>query len=308
MNCTLEKIRLELKVNWKISRNESLYKENFILKCGEYASEVAPNIRYGESCERIEKEFSEFQANPKYVSPEWCNSFKNAVNNLLLKMRTQGQIYQELSLNPVKKIITSFSIPIMDVTQLKDYLKRNEQFGIYKLKVAGLEHIALLKELSSLTDKKIRVDGNEGFKSLDEYLQFEKQTEGMNIEFIEQPFASSMIETYQKLKPISRYEIIADESVETDFCEKLFATKFHGVNIKLMKAGGIENGRQLLLKAKQQGLKTMIGCMIESSLGISEAFYLAELCDYFDLDGSLLISNDPYQNLLSLDGEYLCLN
>ncbi len=313
MNYQLEKIKINLKVNWKIARNQSLFKENFILSSGEFASEVAPNIRYGETAKRIEKEFKDFVNNEYKLKESYCNSFKNAVVNLELKRASQGKIEIHLNLPEIKKIKTSFSIPIMEVSELEHYLASHPHLGIYKLKVGGLHDLPLLEKLHELTSAslrgaRIRVDANEGFSSLASYLEFEQKIKHMNIEFIEQPFKASMVDEYIKLKPKSHFEIIADESVEDEFDAELFSKMFHGINVKLMKAGGIIRAKYILEQAKDHGLKTMLGCMIETSLGISEAFVLASLCDYFDLDGSLLISNDPYADLLFISSDqYLCL-
>jgi glutamate racemase len=299
MKLSLKKVKLELKVNWKISRNESLYKENFILSNGEFESEIAPNIRYNESVDRIEKEFIELvNSNVLKVQSHWCNSFKNAVANLELKVKSSGDLFTYLNITKQNFVITSFSIPMMDIKEVKSYLANNNEFESYKLKLCGLHDLPLLKEVVSNTSKKIRIDANEGFLSLENYLEFEDQIKDMNIEFIEQPFKSSMKDEYKKLKVISKFEIIADESVEEDFDGEEFSQMFHGINVKLMKAGGIENSKYLLDKARSYGLKTMIGCMIETSLGISEAMVLGPLADYVDLDGALLIKNDPYSDIL----------
>ncbi|MFT6633410.1 MAG: glutamate racemase [Bacteriovoracaceae bacterium] len=307
MSYQLKKMKLELRVNWKISRNESLFKDNFILTYNGFESEVAPNIRYGETVERIEKEFQELLVKPGVVQSTWCNSFQNAVNNVFLKEQANGDIYSFLKLKKLQKVKTSFSIPMMEVGEIEKYLAANKQFQIYKLKISGLKDFPLLDEVCKNTTSSIRIDANEGFSSLEEYLKFEKLIENLNIEFIEQPFKSSMEEDYRKLKSISKFPIIADESIEDDFDGELFALMFHGINVKLMKAGGIHYGLRLIKKGRAYGLKTMIGCMIESSLGISEAYTLASLCDYCDLDGALLTSNDPYRDLFDLEDGYLKL-
>ncbi len=306
MSFSLKKIKLDLKVNWKISRNEFLFKENYILERNGYESEIAANIRYGENPERIEAEFLDL-SNTNNYNPLWCNSFKNAYNNVVLKEKAEGDIYNFLKIEQMPRVLTSYSIPMMDLDDVGEYIEQNAGFESYKLKIANLSDLVLLEEVCQHTNKKIRIDANEGFKSLDNYLEFEKRMSHYNIEFIEQPFSSLMIKEYQALKPISKFEIIADESVESDFDIELFQSKFHGINVKLMKAGGIENGKYLLEKAKQAGFKTMIGCMIESSLGISEAYALASLCDYCDLDGALLTTNDPFKDLLNCEGSYLSL-
>lgn len=307
MQYELEKINLELKVNWKISRNESRHKENFILKLGEFSSEIAPNIRYDETPKLIESHFKELLKASK-MQFHWCSSFQSAVNNVLLKRDFNGDLFKALKLNRVDNIPTSFSIPIMEPAEVADYLKKNSEFHVYKLKVCDQSAVELLKEVVKHTDKPIRIDANEGFYSLEDYLKFENEIQDFNIQFIEQPFPTHMVEGYQQLKPQSKFEIIADESVLLDFNGEKFQSMFHGINVKVMKARGLGNSKKLLVKAKEFGLKTMIGCMIESSLAISEAMHLAELCDYVDLDGSLLVSNDPYSNLIKLDNGLLSLS
>lgn len=308
MNFELKKIKLELKVNWKISRNASLYKENFILNYNGFESEIAPNIRYGETPARIQKEFEELKQCKGKIQEHWCNSFKNAVNNVYIKSQSGNDIYSFFNVKKPQEVLTSFSIPIMDINEIESYLNLNNQFDVYKLKITGLENLDEIKEIFRVKKTKLRIDANEGFKSLEEYLEFQEQIKDFNIEFIEQPFSASMVDEYIKLKPQSYFPVIADESVEDDFDGELFTLQFHGINVKLMKAGGLQYAKRLLDKARAYGLKTMIGCMIESSLGISEAYALASLCDYCDLDGALLTKNDPYAYLLNLDKGKLALN
>lgn len=308
MSYQLKKIRLDLKVNWKISRNESFYKENYILACDGYESEIAPNIRYGETAERIEKEFSEFKNNPDTIAEYWCNSFKNAVVNLDLKRRYKGNLEQALGLTIPQNVLTSYSIPIVAIDRIEEYLELNSQYDIYKIKVDETNALQIINQVSRFTDKKLRVDANEGFSSLDSYLDFEREIQNKNIEFIEQPFKVSMEEEYKTLKPLSIFPIIADESVENSMDINKIKEQFHGVNIKLMKAGGLRNAKELLLMAKSNSMKTMVGCMIESSLGISEALVLTSLCDYCDLDGAILTKNDPYKDLINYQKSYLSLN
>jgi len=306
MNYELEKLILGLKVSWNISRNESLFKENFILKLEDYKSEVAPNIRYGEDPKLIEKNFKEL-LKAKEMNYIWCNSFQNAINNVLLKQKFNNDLSKALDLPAPGAVTTSFSIPIMDNKNVAAYLEENKQFKIFKLKVKDLSSLSLLDEVVKHTDKPIRIDANEGFKSLAEYHEFEKRIENYNIEFIEQPFATGMVEEYQKLKPLSKFEIIADESVLQDFNAEKFSKMFHGINVKNMKTRGVENSKRLLLKAKEAGLKTMVGCMIETSIGISEGMVLAPLCDYVDLDGALLLKDDPYKEIVHLEDGQLFL-
>ena len=302
----LKKIELKLKTEWAISRNSTQVKENYILSLGEYASEIAPNIRYDEDGKLIEQHFKQIQK-AKTMNPIWCNSFQSAVNNVLLKQAFKGDLYRALDLPRVERISTSFSIPIMPVADVADYLAQNSEYHSYKLKISDESSLELLQTVASLTDKPLRVDANEGFKELENFLAFQDKIKDFPIEFIEQPFPVGMMEAYRQLKPQAVFPIMADESVLLDFHGERFQGMFHGINVKIMKARGLENAKKLLLKGKKFGLKTMVGCMIESSLGISEAMSLASLCDYIDLDGALLTANDPHADLVGVEAGYLYL-
>lgn len=298
MNYELDPILLKLRVNWKISRNSSFEKNNFIVKYAGYESEIAPNIRYGETPKKIMEDFQAFLSDQKFLNSKGIsNSFKNAILNLQLKVRLKDKIKETLGTQD-NFYPTSFSIPMMEKGEVKKYLSLHPEFFSYKVKIKNFDELDFLKEIKKHTNKKLRIDANEGFDSLSEFLRFEDAIKDFNIEFIEQPFPVHYKKEYKELKKKTIFEIIADESVEDDFHPEELCEMFHGVNIKLMKAGGILRAKELLEKAKSYGLKTMIGCMIESSVGISEALYLAHLADYLDLDGHLLISNDPYPDKL----------
>lgn len=314
---SIEPTELRLKQTWTISRASDDYKTNYILKLKIkeclFFSEIAPNLRYGESHEHIETHYSELILKKKISlndldEENWGQSFKCAVSNLILKALTfqsGDSLSQLFNSKPFKKIQTSYSIPIMSVDNIDDYLKINDGFDVYKLKIRGGEDLLLLKEVLKFTDGRIRIDANEGFESLEEYLEFEKHLPLDRIEFVEQPFKAVNVDFYRKLKPISRFQIIADESLTNLFDGQALKDQFHGVNIKQMKAGGLYNSFELIMLAKKLGLKVMLGCMIESGLGIYEALHLAHLCDYCDLDGSLLLSNDPFESLFKHERGYL---
>jgi|LULL01.1.fsa_nt_gb glutamate racemase len=301
MTYSIRPIDLKLKTKWKISRNESVTKRNFILSDGLYFSEIAPNIRYNETPERILNEFNDFISHPDQIDKSWSQAFLCGVRNLKLKQESKGQLAKALKLKELTKVKTSFSIPIMDKDNIKQYLSLNPHFYAYKVKIENHHSIEFLNEIAANTNALLRIDANEGFNSLDDYLFFEKEISHLNIEFIEQPFPAERRDLYLQLRPNSKFLLIADESVTDQFDANEIRKMFHGVNIKLMKSGGLLKAKSMLEEARKYHLKTMIGCMIESSLGISEAFYLAQLCDFCDLDGHLLIENDPYKDLLKLD-------
>jgi glutamate racemase len=313
--------KLDLAVNWAISRNSSLFKENIFIKIedGEYvgAGEVAPNIRYSETIERIKKELSpclelssikELEA--YCLESELCHSLKCGIEQAIISIKSQQSsqsISQYLSLKPIEGL-TSFSIPIMEEELLEDYLKTHGHYESYKIKVNADNAVSFVTKIALLTDKGLRIDANEAFLSCEQFLVFYNLVKHLNIEFIEQPMPASLFTEYVKLKPFMEHDLIADESVEdiANFSE--LKNGFHGINIKLMKTGGIQNALSLIKDAQKVDLKIMVGCMIESSLGISYALNLSEYAEYLDLDGALLLKEDPYKELISYKKNKLNLN
>lgn len=317
LKVSLRKIRLDLKVNWKLSRNETLFKENYILTLIDHGfssiGEVAPNIRYNETTSKIESDFKNLEKRLLSESIEsilqennFCNSFNFALDSAFMNMRSHKDsktIYELLKLSKPKAISTSYTVPIMPEEDLEVYLEKIKEFEFIKIKVNKDNAVSFCKKIASLTDKKLRVDGNEAWDSVEDYLVFEKEVSDLNIEFIEQPFSSDRADLYLKLKPISKFMLMADESItsKVDFDE--IENCFHGINVKLMKARSFENAVSFLEEARKRNLKTMLGCMIETSLGISFAMNLYELVDYFDLDGSLLLKSDPYDFITLSNGK-----
>jgi L-alanine-DL-glutamate epimerase-like enolase superfamily enzyme len=152
--------------------------------------------------------------------------------------------------------------------------------------------------------KPLRLDANEGWTTREEALErLEWLAKDSNIQFVEQPMSSS---TNPKdlawLKERSPLPLFGDESYHEAKDAARCADCFHGVNVKLAKTGGISGGFDALSTARKAGLKTMIGCMIETSVLISAAAHLAELCDYLDIDGNVLIKDDPYLGVTSENG------
>lgn len=317
MKISIRKIELPLKVLWKISRNSTQIKENFIIEVYHLGTiglgEVAPNIRYGETPEKILNEFSQLDFSSvnnleealEILHPEMLNSLRFGLESALIHWHCH---YHRISvcdffkLQPVQHIQTSFSIPIMEVSQLKGYLNDIKRFHSLKLKVNRDMALDLTLEVAKHTKQKMRIDGNEAWSDLDTFMKYYENVKHLPIEFFEQPFPSDKIDEYKELKKIIRHEVMADESIE-NFAEfRELKTMFHSINIKLMKTGGYLKAIELLKEAQIHEMKAMIGCMIETSLGISSAMNLGSLCQYFDLDGSLLLKNDPFDYISETNG------
>lgn len=322
MKLSLEKRHLELKVNWKLSRNQTTYKENFIVKletaAGVFYSEIAPNIRYGETVDSILAQFQQWHSVVDWQQLEQLetltlaldqtelhHSLRFGLESVLLSYlaaKAGQSLSQYLGLPAVMPVATSFSMPIIPVNEIKDYLAPLTRFKSLKIKVDADTAEEMLQEIQRHTQVKLRVDANEGWRDLDQFMRFQETLRGMNIELIEQPFPSHMQQEYVALKKMTPYKLLADESIEDvgDFQE--LARQFHAVNIKLMKTGSLIKARELLLTARQHNLAAMMGCMIETTIGISYGMLFGGMVEYVDLDGFLLIKQEPFQLVQESEG------
>lgn len=321
MQWTIEEKRLPLRFTWKISRNSSDEKINLFIKVSDNNldayGEVAPNIRYGETLENIKEQFSDFQK--KYNNDiSDLNEFEQFLDSLnlfhslrfgiesayihLICKKQNITPAQYFNLEMPTQISTSFSVPIVEISVIKDFIKELKRFDSLKIKVNSETGLSMVKEVAKYTNQKLRIDGNEAWNNVDELVKFIEEVKDLNIEFLEQPMPSKLIEEYKYLKPLCPFDLIADESIEDkgNFFE--LKQQFHGVNMKLMKAGGYLNGLKIINEAKKNNLKIMIGCMIETSLGIYSAYNLSKDADYLDLDGFLIIKDDPFNMLQEKDG------
>jgi L-alanine-DL-glutamate epimerase-like enolase superfamily enzyme len=325
MNWSLEELHLPLRFSWTISRNSSDEKINFYVKLISQKNniniagigEVAPNVRYGESPELIKEQFNKLDFNIliQQVSGnqiaslnffnEWlasqqvCNSLRFGIESAFIHFYCQWQeisVYELLKIQPpVPEAITAFSLPIMDIQAMKKFYNDFglSRFKIIKVKIGQENALETIATVASLTDKPLLIDANEAWTNPDALLQFFEALQKYNIAFIEQPMPAAMETEYAYLKGKTPFLIFADESVtdHADF-EKL-SKQFDGVNMKLMKAGGYQNGLRILQETRKYGLKTMIGCMVETSLGISSALKLSHGVDFLDLDSFLYLQKDP---------------
>jgi L-alanine-DL-glutamate epimerase-like enolase superfamily enzyme len=321
MKLWLEKIHLDLKVNWKLSRNQTTIKENFIVHLDAYShhyrSEIAPNSRYGETHQNIQEEFDKWFASvslpaltniilvTESLSKIKLHSLRFGLESVLLSYlahRSSQTLTEFLHLPAMKPVATSFSMPIIPVNEIADYLKPLARFQSLKIKVNAETAIDMLQEIKKYTDAKLRVDANEGWTDLESFIRFQESLKGMNIELIEQPFPSKMVNEYKELKKNTPFTLLADESIEDvgDFSE--LSQQFHAVNIKLMKTGSLIKARDLLLEAKKNNMAAMMGCMIETTIGISYGMLFGGMVEYVDLDGFLLIKDEPYQLMNETNG------
>ncbi|WP_281612874.1 dipeptide epimerase [Flammeovirga sp. SubArs3] len=209
-------------------------------------------------------------------------------------------IYAQLQNKPLYQLwsdvntalpISNYTIGLDSIPTMK---RKLEEFPwpIYKIKL-GTEHdLQIISALREVSDVPFRVDANQAW-SVQETIDNSSLLKKLGIEFIEQPLGKKNWKGMKVLKGKCALPIIADESCIREQDIDQCMTVFDGVNIKLTKCGGISAALRMIKKAKQYGLLTMLGCMTESSVGITHIAHLCKLVDFVDMDGALLISNDP---------------
>ncbi|MBI3820372.1 MAG: dipeptide epimerase [Planctomycetes bacterium] len=323
---TLEFAPLELSLRhpWTTARNTSNVKKNGLLTIAADGvigyGEAAPNVRYGQNYDLSAQAFTRIRAAVNGLAPmehlEWiaraeevagANMETVAALDMALwdwKGKICNKSVSELLGVPraIEKMPpTSYSIGIDVPELLKRKVREAEAFSVLKIKLGAgrdAEHIAAVREATS---KRLRVDINEGWKSVSETVDKIHWLAEQGVELLEQPLPAIDRHGAQAIYEQSVLPVIADESLLRIRDLGACAGAFHGVNIKLSKCGGIARALEMAAAARALGLKLMIGCMIESSVGIAAAAAIGPLFDWVDLDGNLLIDADPFAGL-TLDG------
>jgi L-alanine-DL-glutamate epimerase-like enolase superfamily enzyme len=201
---------------------------------------------------------------------------------------------------------TSWTIWLGDPDDMAQRTERvGDRFKRLKLKLGagdGLD-VERVRAVRAVTDLPLQVDVNEAW-SLDEALENVQALAGLAVQYVEQPLPAGD-EGGPRLKAESPVPVYVDEDVHTSSDLIASAERAHGVNIKLAKTGGIREAVRLAHAARALDLGVMLGCMVESSLGIAAAAQVASLCDHVDLDGNLLLGEDPWAGVEFTDGVQL---
>lgn len=214
-------------------------------------------------------------------------------------------IWRLWGLGRERRLVTSFTIGIDSIPHIERKVAEAEAYPILKVKVGVSNDEEIIRAIRKVTAKTIRVDANEGWgtKELarDKILWLEEQ----GVEFVEQPLPASKLSDMPWLREQVHIPLIADESVKTLSDIPRLKDGFDGINIKLMKSAGLREAMRMIHTAQAMDMKVMLGCMIESSVAISAAAQLTPLVDYADLDGNVLITNDPFSGVRLERGEIL---
>ena len=314
--------RLQLKNPFKISRRATdAYREVISVEIDGGIGEASPAKFYGETVETVEKalkiistEISEdldqiHEIMDKIESTlEGNYAAKSAVDMALhdrLGKKLGVPLYKLWGLNPRKTPHTSFTIGLDEPNVMAEKASDADTYPILKIKLGTPRDIEIMETLRNVTDKPIYVDANTAW-SPSEAVQKIHQLKEYGVELVEQPTEPDDTAGLKFVRENSSLPIIADESVKHESDIPKLSGAVDGINIKLVKCGGLLAAIRMIHVARAHGLLVMIGCMIESSLGITAAAHLSPLVDYADLDGNLLIKNDPFSGV-TLDSGKLIL-
>lgn len=322
LQLTTHIIHLQNKNPFRIAHGTRTGVETFIvtLTDGEYVGygEAVPVPYYGYSATDLREILEKYQSKIEAYDLQSAEDFWEYMNGDL-KMNRFAQCALDIAAHdlvaqkkgmPLYKLwglslenmpLSNFTIGIDTVETMIDRMKEFD-FPIYKIKLGTENDVEIVNELRKHTDAIFRVDANCAW-TVDETIENSAAFESLNVEFIEQPLRNEDLQDMERIYAQISLPLMADEScIEEDDIQKCVG-KFDGVNIKLAKCGGLTPARRMIAEAKLFDLKTMVGCMTETSIGISAIAQLLPLLDYVDMDGALLISNDPADGVKLINGK-----
>ena len=321
MKLRWEPITLELRTTFRVAHGASDQRYNVLVYLDEGVGEAAAVPYYGETQQGI---IEYLQSVPDLGNdpfdmdatlarrPAGSRAARSAIDEALHDLwgKRLGQpLYKLFGLNANNLPLTSFTIGIDEPEVMAEQAKASG-YPILKIKLGGDKDEARVRAIREATGSKIRVDANAGW-SREQALHIIPRLVDYDLEFIEQPLAVDDVDGYFWLKDQLRAQridvpIFADETAKNSHDVAELAGAIDGVVVKTMKSEGIREALRMIHTARAHDMQIMLSCMVESSVGVTAAAHLAPLCDYADLDGPLLIRNDPYRGL-KYDGANITL-
>ena len=323
MKLSWKQYDLQLKHTFRISRSARDVASVIILEFEHDGivgyGEASPAKRYGETLETIDSFFRKINFE-RFDSPLLLEDILNYTDSIELGNTSAKcavdlalhdwvgkklgvPLYKLWGLNPDKTAKCSFTIAIDSKEVVEQKVHEAEEYPILKVKVGLDNDKEMITTIRSITDKVLYVDANEGWKDKHLALERIKWLKDQNVEFVEQPMPADQFDDIKWLRDRSDLPLIADESVLRLSEVPKLAEAFDGINIKLMKCTGVREAMRMISTAKALNMKIMMGCMIETAVGVSAGAHLSPLLDYADLDGNVLITNDPFEGVRNIRGE-----
>ena len=320
-----EIVRVNLRHTWTTTMSASEYRDVIYVRYTRDGvtgyGEGAPIVRYKEDARSAQAMLKAIQPLVESADP-WAydkllarvfrevpgeHAGKAALDIALLDWigkRLDVPIYRLFGLDPADAPFTTMSIGMDTPAMTKQKIEEAADFPVLKIKMGVGKDEDTLKAIRAVTRKPLRIDANEGWRTKEEALaKIEWLEEDGGVEFVEQPMAGDRTADHAWLRERVKMPIIADEACLRPSDIPKLADAYDGVNIKIDKAGGILQAYRMIQIAKALGLKTMLGCMISSSVSVTAAAQLSPLVDYADLDCNLLVANDPYEGVLVKKGK-----
>ncbi len=187
--------------------------------------------------------------------------------------------------------VSNYTIGIDTIEKMVMKMREFDGWPIYKIKLGTKEDLVIVRELRRHTEAIFRVDANTAWTA-EQTIAIAPELKRLGVEFIEQPLPAGDWKGMRQVFAGCALPVIADESCQVEEDVARCAGHFHGINIKLTKAGGLTPARRMIRRARELGLKVMVGCMAESTVGISAIGQLLPVLDYVDMDGAVLIAKD----------------
>lgn len=326
-----ERLDLPLQTPWTISRGTRSLAENVLVRLRwrgpdgaefEGLGEAAPYAFYGELRRTVEAcldEFAPLLGDDPFAleaildavearvahNPSAKAAIDLALHDLTGKILDRP-LWQLWGLDPARGPLTSFSLGLDDPATMAQKARQAASFPILKVKLGAPEGIARDLQVvravrDAVPDARLVVDANAAWTPR-QAVQVIRQLEPFQIDFVEQPVAARDLEGWRYVRERSALPLIADESCIDEADVPLLVGCVDGVNVKLMKCGGLRPARRLIEVARAHHLLVMCGCLIESSLAVGAASHLLPLLDFADLDGHLLLARDPFTGLACAAG------
>lgn len=321
MKLSITALELRTRHEFKIARGGNTSWEHLVValehdgKVG--LGEVSATAYYGETAETARAALAAWE--PFLPSDPWdAEGFErrargrlagnraawNALDTALWDLRGQSvglPLWKLWGLDPKAMPLSSFTLGLADWETMELKLEEAARYPILKVKVGGADDVNTLKRIRERTDRPIRVDANAGW-TRDQAAFLLPRLAELGVEFVEQPLAPGDREGLLWLAQRSPLPLYVDESCHVASDVAGLSDRVSGVVVKLVKTGGPSEALRLIHAARAHGLGLMLGCMIESSLGITAAAHLGPLFDTLDLDGHWLLAEDPYEGVGGEDG------
>ena len=325
VHCGLK--RLVLRHTWTTTMSSSAYRDTVNVQYVRDGitgyGEGAPIIRYKEfpaqAMQAIDAIRNQIAAGDPWMYEKTLTQIRQALGNHQraamaavdiaffdwLGKKLDLTLYRFLGLDPADAPITDFSIGIDTPEITRQKTREAEDFPVLKVKVGLKTDEPTIEAVRSVTKKPIRVDANEGWTDKEEAIRKINWLESQGVEYVEQPMPASMIEETRYVRSKVHLPIFADEACTDVTMIPKLVDAYDGINVKLDKAGGILESCRWIQVARAMKMKVMLGCMVSSSCSVTAAAHLSPLVDYADLDGNLLVANDPWRGVRVEKGKLL---